>query len=154
MKKPPRYVINPLAVTDPIWIPELHQLTVGVKNKSYLNSLWLGVGWNLMSFPQSLFKLVLLPFFNFRFLAALLGLTVFPLAMARVLWGGITGRCCAVDITIEQAINCVFLTPEQCRQALDAGCNLIVLDMMLLVAQERGLLPQGVTIPGHPKQSV
>lgn len=147
-----RYILNPLAVTESLWAPEPYQIIFGVKNKSYLNSLWLGLGWNFLTIPEFVYRGVIIPAIKLP-LPVSLFLSYMTLKMILIVAKeGITGRCMAVDVTAEQRFFSEILDHEQGKQALDQGCDLVLLDLMLFEAQKRGMLPDGYVIPGHPQE--
>lgn len=79
--------------------PAIHQITA-TKNPSYLNSLWLGISAPIINLPTIVWNLIVLPLF--LGIAGLIQLLiVIPVA-------GILGRCTAVEITEEDAIEAAY----------------------------------------------
>lgn len=149
MNERPRYVINTLATTKLIWNPEIWQVIAGPR-RSYLHSLWLGIGWNIMDAPSRLIKIVVGGVRSKNPIMLVLGLLAFVPSTLLMAFFGIAGYLAAVNITPEQRINSQVLKRKMCEQAIKSGATMEVLDLELLAAQIEGKLPEGVSIPGFP----
>lgn len=113
-------------------MPEIFQVFFIHRNKNYINSLWLGVGWNLLSLPYRVFTEIVKPIFHFN-PVAILSFAVIPVTMWLILWHGITGRLSAAPITLEHAMSSIILTPQQGREAIEHGETDVVLDVSRLI---------------------
>lgn len=149
-KKSPRYVINPAASIKSVWFPGIHQILLDRPNKNYFNSLWIGTAGNALSLPYRLVDEVVIPLFNFRFLFAAIAVVAVPVSTLVVMISGIAGNASGMDISMDERIAGVVLSEESGQEALEQGCDIVVLDLLMLVAQDAGTLPEGVVIPGHP----
>ncbi len=147
---PPRYIVNPAAALKPMWFPGIHQMVLDRPNRSYLNSLWIGTGGNLLSLPYRVATEIVSPLFNFRLLYAAAAIALVPLTTLALLVSGLRGRLSGVDVTLEERMDSMLLSESQGQEALAQGCDLVVLDVMMLLAQDAGQLPEGTVIPGHP----
>ena len=133
----PRYIINPAAVTKSIWMPEIYQITLKHQNRNYLNSLWIGVGWSVLSLPARIFSELLVPLFNFRFSQVVLSAVAIPMSLFYVFWYGVTGRVVAVPMTIQENLFGQILTPVEGLRALEAGCGFAVIDLVRLIEMQK-----------------
>lgn len=125
MNNLPIYVINLAATKKTFWTPEIYQIFVGQKNESYLNSLWIGTGWNLLSAPYRVFREIVCPVFNFRFGLAAMSLVNIPVTMMKFLKHGLLGRAIALNIDVEQAVMGVVLSEQQAQEALEMGHDFV-----------------------------
>jgi len=148
--KAPRYIVNPAASTKSLWIADIHQLVVDRPNKNYFNSVWLGTVNTLLTAPHRIAVEIIWPLFNFRLAHAAISSALVPASIAMLMWCGLKGCVTGVDIPLHVAVNATTLTPEEGQQALEEGCDLVVLDLFMLIAQDAGLLPEGTVIPGFP----
>jgi hypothetical protein len=101
----PKYIINPL-LAPRTWNAEFWQLTVA-RNPSWINSCWLGTGWQVVDFPSRILREIVAPAMtgNLRLTAKTLVWT--PISMLAFLFAGITGRLVALPLparVIEQAV--------------------------------------------------
>lgn len=129
MNTPPRYVISPAAIVKSMWTPKVHQFIVGHPNPSYINSVWLGTGWNLFSLPYRVVTEVLNPLLNFRFGRTIMCAITLPLTVLVIFWHGINGRAQGASVSIDEAIASVILTPQESAAAVRRGHMLVVTDM-------------------------
>lgn len=133
----PRYIINPAAVVKSLWMPEIYQITLRHQNRNYLNSLWIGAVWSMLSLPGRIFSELLVPLFNFRFRQVALSIVGIPLSLFYIFWYGITGRVVAVPMTIQESVFGKILTPVQGIRALEAGCYFAVMNIEDLIAMQK-----------------
>lgn len=130
LKKPPRYIINPMAAREPLWLPHVWQMAVAdARNPSYLNSLWLGTVYNLMLVPQRLFSETLVSLFNFQLGKCLFSLFAIPVSVLLFLIMGLSGRLAGINVTLEQAANALILKPAEGLAALEEGFTDLVIDL-------------------------
>ncbi len=135
LKEPPKFLINPAAQKTSMWFPEVYQLMMGHTNPSYLNSLWLGTGWNLMIIPYRIARECLWSLFNFNIIMALFSVIVIPVTVVWMFVMGALGRLSGADFPITELKHCVILTPEQSRQAISQGFDTVLIDVDAVFAQ-------------------
>jgi len=92
-------------------------------NPSYLNSLWLGIGWNIVLVPWRFLHEVIVPLLHLQLVQALILLILLPISVVRLAVSGLLGRCHAVRMPIEVAISSRTMTPGEADAALKAGAS-------------------------------
>jgi hypothetical protein len=83
-----------------LWTPAFHQYRLG-KNKSRLNSLWLGTIWAFLTLPEILLFNLLVPAFANPKVAHLRLLSTVVLLIKLPLFG-LLGQVSSEDVTIEE----------------------------------------------------
>lgn len=117
-KIPPRYLVNPGAIETSTWTPRIFQFVLGHSCKNYLNSLWLGTVWNVLTLPFRLVEEVLQPLFNFQFTKSVFSTVGFVATVPVLFWFGITGRLMGINVSKEQAMTSIVLPPSMVTQLL------------------------------------
>ena len=123
---PPTFIVNPLAAKKSLWFPKMYQLLTGRRNPNYLNSLWLGVGFSIVSIPQMVKVSIYLLSNNLAL--GLLSLIQMPSYVMGNIYYGITGRLMGLDIDIDVALDSMIMSPEQSVAALQNGYVQMVID--------------------------
>lgn len=131
--KPPSYIINPVAITQSFWTPEIFQYVIGRGNSSYLNSVWLGTGWQILALPYRAFYEILVPLFNFRFVTALVSMLVIPVSMLMIFLHSLFGQIKAVNLPVGVVTDAHMLTPEQGHAAIKNGFTAPVIELASFV---------------------
>lgn len=126
---PPRFVINPRAIGRLYWSPKVYQHIFGHLNRSYLNSLWLGIIWNILTLPYRVVMQILWPIFNFEFGFALMGVLAVPASFILISFFGLMGRLISLPISVEIRMNAMVLNNKRASAMLASGDNRIVVDM-------------------------
>ena len=129
LKTPPRYMISPAAQKKSVWTPEVFQMVLGHPNPNYINSVWLGVFWNVGILPYRTLREFGWALFNFRFHLALLSLLVLPVSTFWLFCMGICGKLSAHTIPLDYINQSVILTPEQSQEAVGLGFNDVLIDV-------------------------
>ena len=132
MKKAiPRYVLNPAAhVHIPsMWTPEPFQIVVLSPNKSYLNSLWIGVVWNILSLPEQFFKRTIVSALRMDMKNFLHSLWAIPMGALILIIEGILGRCVALPITLEQRQNSITMPQKESEKVTREGTKDFILSV-------------------------
>ena len=114
-------MINPVAFNESFWAPDVFQLVVGHRNKSYLNSLWLGTGWIVLSLPQRVLCEIVLPLVCLRPGICLSSCLSLPASTLVIFISGIRGLLGSVNLGIHQIVKSIVLTPKQSQEAFDLG---------------------------------
>ena len=125
---PPTFIVNPMAAKKSLWFPKIFQLIRKHKNPSYLNSLWLGIGFNILILPHRLYKEFVMPMLHFKLIYCLIAVFVIPSSILLIAYYGITGRLMAVDIDFDVALDSMVMSPEQSLAAFKNGYVQMVID--------------------------
>ena len=125
---PPTFIVNPMAAKKSLWFPKIFQLIRKHRNPSYLNSLWLGIGFNVLILPQRLIKEFVMPMLRFKLIYCFLASFIIPSSIALIAYYGITGRLMAIDIDFDVALDSMIMSPEQSLAALQNGYVQMVID--------------------------
>ena len=124
MNQEPKYIINPRATKQSVWMPLPRELFFGHGNSSYLNSLWLGFGYNVCSIPYRFVAHVLWPIFNFHFFFALVSLLAIPVSFFTMMIAGVMGQIRGLVIPAEiLKEGALVLAPLDSQMAMLIGMN-------------------------------
>ena len=126
---PPRYIINPLALKEAVWLPGgLWAITNKYKNPNRLNSLWLGTAWNLFHTPVDVLTIATRALFDLRIVDFLVTLGNGPLALVQIMVSGIRGELLGLDLPREIMEDGIVLVPEHAAVLPEDYANLLVID--------------------------
>lgn len=120
----PIYLIN-LAAAPTMWDPEPWQIQK-FPNPSYLNSLWIGLVWNLFLLPTRLWHEVIDTLLDGQILGALLLLVALPISMVRLAWLGLTCQAFGVRLGIDIVLSARFMTPREAYDDLKQGPGVLL----------------------------
>jgi hypothetical protein len=97
------------------WTPGFHQYRLG-KNRDYLNSLWLGTAWAILTLPEILLFNLIVPSFV-RPSTALVRLWSTLVLLIRLPVFGLLGRVLSENVTIEELSQKLARSQQTARRS-------------------------------------
>jgi hypothetical protein len=108
-----------------VWTPEPWEIQY-FQNPSYLNSLWIGIVWNVVLAPWRFMHEVLKTVFEGHLLMALILLVLLPISMVKLAFAGICGQVHAVRLPIDILLMSRLMTPSECEADIRDGPGLLI----------------------------
>lgn len=126
--KPPRFIINPLAIKKSKLFPtNLRSVVTEYAAPSYLGSLWLGVWTPVVCLCVGIWAFAV-SLFNFRFMAALSDLMLTPVLMLLLAGKGLAGRLWALPLPDHVLNSALVLSPTDAIQLTEPHARQVVID--------------------------